>query len=178
MEISAFIQYWLLYKQDIAYIITWLSVCVLSHMGRTRLCTSSVCLFGVHNTVCIWCVSNCVRVAFWVPPGLTIMAVSSLREGSVSVGWGPRAESLLLLTNRGVSEENTSTHVWYVQEALSVFFFLLPTLTFDLIQWLSDNVYRYPSLTNSTSTARCTIKISHNKACLSYCIYCIPQQNC
>lgn len=34
---------------------------------------------------------------------LTITVASSLREDSVSVDWGPRAESLLLLTNRGVS---------------------------------------------------------------------------
>lgn len=53
-----------------------------------------------------------------MPRGLTITAVSSLREGSVSVGWGPRAESLLLLTNRGVSVVNTKTHDWYVQVVL------------------------------------------------------------
>lgn len=89
-------QYWLLYILDIAYIIiTRLRVCVcplgshhsncvLSHMGRTFLCVK------LHACVC-------------VPQGLTIPAVSSLRECSVSVGWGLRAESLLLLTNRGVS---------------------------------------------------------------------------
>lgn len=74
-------------------------------MGRTFLCVAlSLCVHGVFQTarICVFFIP--------VPQGLTITAVSSLREGSISVGWGPRAESLLLLTNRGVSVENTRTH--------------------------------------------------------------------
>lgn len=68
--------------------------------------------FLVSFSVCIRRVSNCTHLCLFipVPQGLTITAVSSLREGSVSAGWGPRAESLLLLTNRGVSMENIRTH--------------------------------------------------------------------
>lgn len=78
-------------------------------------CVSSVCMFSVYN----------VRhsVCLFVPQGLTIMAVSSLREGSVSVGWGPRAESLLLLTNRGVSVENTRTHTHLISAGSFEHFF-------------------------------------------------------
>lgn len=78
---------------------------------------------GSHKSICglsdtgmflcvviVMCVSNCVCLFIQLPLGLTISEVSSLRDGSVSVGWGLRAESLLLLTSRGVSVENTRTH--------------------------------------------------------------------
>lgn len=56
-----------------------------------------------------------------VVQGLTVPTASSWKGGPVSVGWGLRAESLLLLTNSGVPKENR-THEDMVQVALSVCF--------------------------------------------------------
>lgn len=84
-------------------------LCPQSHGENVSVCcSSSVCMFSVCN---VYMVFHTACSLILVPQSLTIMAVSSLREGSVSVVWGPRAESLLLLTNRGVSVENTKTHI-------------------------------------------------------------------
>lgn len=49
--------------------------------------------------------------------GLTVPAESSLTEGSLSICWGVMAESLLLLTSRGVSRETTQRHLHVKHES-------------------------------------------------------------
>lgn len=107
-------QYRLLYKLSITH----------CHLGVMGICVYPA---GSHKSICglsdtgimLICavipvsVSNFICFLYQLCEGLTISLVSSLRDGSVSVSWGLRAESLLLLTSRGVSVENTNTnYMW------------------------------------------------------------------
>lgn len=69
--------------------------------------------------------------------GLTIPAESSLGEASRSICWGLMAESLLLLTSRGVSRAKDRRHhnVKYVAET----FLIKPTIEDECI-WMLINV--------------------------------------
>lgn len=87
-------------------------------------CISSVWMFSVHKVYRLFDkLHECLYLFMFVPQGLTIPVASSMREGSVSVDWGLRAESLLLLTNKGVSTERTRTwtviQCWQVTMSIS-----------------------------------------------------------
>lgn len=67
----------------------------------------------------------------------TVSVASSLWEGSFSLIWGPRAESLLLLTNSGVSVKTSHTHTQR-QTASAIFLY---SFTFHTHSLNSVNCY-------------------------------------